>query len=166
MFGGREGKSIAVGSIKSINNNKKNTNCAHLLPELPHTENNSLTLNQKNLNIAHSRSRRHARFLFFFLLRLHFRALRLESPLQDGRCCAAKRQAGHRGADQQEALLAVLTNQTGPPPQEVTEQRLLLDQGAEGQQDVEDLMTLTNDVTATRKETLRDRTREERGQQN
>lgn len=91
--------------------------------------------------------------------------LRLESPLQEGGCCAAKRQAGHRGGDQQEALLTVLTNQTGPPPQEVTEQRLLLDEGAEGQQDVDDLMTLTDDVTATGTETLRDRTREERGQQ-
>lgn len=103
--------------------------------------------------------------LFFFFLLLHFHALRLESPLLEGRCCAAKHQAGHRGAHQQEALLTVLTNQAGPPPQEVTEQRLLLDEGAEGQQDVEDLMTLTNDVTATGKETLWDGTGEERGQQ-
>lgn len=97
----------------------------------------------------------------YFLL-LHFHVPGPGSPPHDeGRCCAATRQAGRRDADQQEALLAVLTNQGRPPPQEVPEQRLLLDEGAEGQQDVEDLVTLTHDVTATREETLRDRTREE-----
>lgn len=144
------------------------------MPEVPHSENNQFnfkpekpeyrTLTQPQTD-ALTLTRSNTHVVFFFLL-LHFHALRLESPLLEGRCSAAKRQAGHRGAHQQEALLAVLTNQTGPPPQEVTEQRLLLDEGAEGQQDVEDLMTLTNDVTATRKETLRNRTREERGQQN
>lgn len=140
------------------------------MPDYSILKTTSVTLNQKNLNIAHSnadalaltRSNTH---VSVFLL-LHFHALGPESPLREGRCCAAKCQAGHRGADQQEALLTALTNQTRPPPQEVTEQRLLLDEGAEGQQDVEDLMTLTNDVTATRKEALRDRTREERRQRN
>lgn len=133
------------------------------MPEVPHSENNQFNFKpEKPEYRTLTRSKTH---VLFFLL-LHFHALRLASPPLEGRCCAAKRQAGHRGADQQEALLAVLTSQTGPPPQEVTEQRLLLDEGAEGQQDVEDLMTLTNDVTATGKETLRDRTREEQGQQN
>lgn len=54
-----------------------------------------------------------------------------------------------------------MVNQVRLPPEEVPEQRLLLGEGAEGQQDVEDLMTLSNDVTATRKETRRDRAREE-----
>lgn len=72
-------------------------------------------------------------------------------------------QTARRGAEAQTSRRRCrrMVNQVRLPPEELPEQRLLLGEGAEGQQDVEDLMTLSNDVTATRKETRRDRAREE-----
>lgn len=60
-------------------------------------------------------------------------------------------------------LLPKLPNQCRPSPQKVLEQCLLLDECAEGQQDVEELVAVANDVIVARGETLRYGAREEDG---
>lgn len=98
------------------------------------------------------------------LLSLLFHQLSLSSP-PHGECRhrAADRQAGEGGAGQQEAPLSKLPDQRRPPPQKVLEQRLLLDQRAEGQQDVEELVAVADDVKAAGGEALRYGAREEEG---
>lgn len=60
-------------------------------------------------------------------------------------------------------LLSELPNQRLPPPQKVLEQRLLLGQYAEGQQDVEELVAAADNVIAPSVETLRYGASEEEG---
>lgn len=86
-------------------------------------------------------------------------------PHGERRRSAAQRHAGEGGAGQQEAPLAVLPDHGLPPPQEVTEQRLLLGERAEGQQDVEELVAVADDVKAAGREALGHGTREEEGRQ-
>lgn len=93
-----------------------------------------------------------------------FLQLNLSLPPHSERCHrTAERQAGEGDAGQQEALLAELPDQRRPPPQKVLEQRLLLGQCAEGQQDVEELVAVADDVKAAGGEALRYGTREEEG---
>lgn len=87
-------------------------------------------------------------------------------PPHGKRCCGAtEHHEGQGDAGKQEALLSKLSDQPWPSPQEVLEQYLLLDQGEKWQQDMEELMAMANDIKATRREPLRDGTREEKGWQ-
>lgn len=103
-------------------------------------------------------------FASLLLLTLLFDQPSLSSPLHTEHGHSTTHyQTGEGGTGQQEVLLTELPDQGGPSPQEVMEQCFLLGQRAEGQQDVEELVTVTNDVKATRWETLRYGTGEEEG---
>lgn len=100
------------------------------------------------------------------LLSLLLHQLSLSPPSHgERRHGAAQRHAGKGGAGQQEAPLAVLPDHGRPPPQEVVEQRLLLGERAEGEQDVEELVAVADDVEAAGREALGHGTREEEGRQ-
>lgn len=104
--------------------------------------------------------------LLLLLLSLLLHQLSLSPPSHgERRHSAAQRHAGKGGAGQQEAPLAVLPDHGRPPPQEVVEQRLLLGERAEGEQDVEELVAVADDVEAAGREALGHGTREEEGRQ-
>lgn len=116
--------------------------------------------NPTPIYLFHSHTHAHLSLLLFTLQLLS------HVPHRDECCQDAAQEQGWEGYTSPPQLpLSKYLHHCIPSPGVVLEQSLKLEQGAQGQKQVEDLVTLTHKVTVAREETLRDGTGEEEGRQ-